>query len=417
MPVLRRLLLLRDYGDLPPEEKAMFRSYEGRVSKLLEYAEDPVRTEWSFAFEGFHNLTPNVLAELYPLYRALFDVSSYYQHNTAGVAVFLNSLVSKLGPSQNLRTELDLKHLPDMLLISGHQWIGKREDNVTTDVVNRIGDTLVFIEFKSRIDTGCTAGRREVWETKFLKIIQHIVENKMLYTFGTRRESLSDVLKNGGINCIEMYLGILFDIKGNFATVTKDKDYICYGGMVQGYERVLSFLDGKRIHYKKVTPSDDTIEDLLVEFGGNGLTVRLGAEYANGVIDKLFKGKGADLSTLRSVTDSLVYDDLWLSQLLAISERSLLFSHGNNYLLTISSILERDLRLNQSLLTFKNIRYSQPNKALVILNQIIAEVQHKGNLKALPTPIMVILTQSYLKQYTVEDYIADIIQVLASVGS
>ena len=222
------------------------------------------------------------------------------------------------------------------------------------------------------------------------------------------------MLKNLGMNRIEMYFGVLFGIKGNFATVEDDQSYICYGGMAQGYQRTLEFLNQNGIPYKKVVPTDATIEDFLVQFKHNGITVKLGAEYANAVIDKLFKGKGADLSTLRSIIDPLIYDDLWLSQLLAVSERSLLFSFNNNYLLSINSILEKDHRLAQALLDWKNIRYSQPNQALVFLNQLIDKVQHKGDLKTLPAPIMVILMQSYLEQYTTEDYIGDILQVLAS---
>lgn len=417
MPIPRRLLLLKDYGGLSLEEATMFRSYTNRVRRLLEHAENLAQAEWNFAFEVFHNLSPDALgAELYPFYRALFDVTSYYQHNTAGIAKFTNDLIGKLGPSANLKTELHLKNLPGALLgVRGYQWVGKNEDDVTTDVVNRISDTLVFAELKSRVDSGCTAGRREIWETKFLKMVEHIIGNKMLYAFGEKQESLFRLLKNSGVNCVEMYLGILFNIKGDFATVADDRSYICYGGMAQGYQRTLEFLNQNGIPYKKVVPTDATIEDFLVQFKHNGLTVKLGAEYANAVIDRLFKGKGADLSTLRSIIDPLIYDDLWLSQLLAVSERSLLFSCGNNYLLSISNILDKAPQLTQSIFTWKHIRYSQPNEALILLHQITNEVVHNANLKALPTPIMVILMQSYLRQYTTEDYIADILQVLASV--
>lgn len=420
MPVLRRLLLLKDYRNLPTEEAAMFRSYTNRVGKLLEYAKNPAQAAWNFSFEIFHNLTPNAFQskELYSFYRALFDVTSYYQHNTAGVPKFINSLLGKLGPSGNLKTELHLKNLPNTLLgHGGYQWTGANADDVTTDVVNRIGNNLVFAELKNRVDSGCTAGRREIWETKFLKIIEHIVRNKMLYALGTKKDSLPNMLKHGGINCVEMYLGILFDIKGESATVAKDKAYICYGGMVQGYQRILEFLRRNNIRYNEVTPADTTIEDLLVEFQCNGLTVKLGAEYGNAVIDKLFKGKGADLSTLKSTIDSITYDDLWLSQLLAVSERSLLLSFGNNYVSNITNILGKDLKLAQSILIWKDIRYNQPNKAFALLNEIVDGVERQPNLQALPIPIMVVFMQSYLKQYTIKDYIGDIIQILASVGS
>lgn len=419
MPILRQLLLLKDYSNLPNEQAAMFRSYRNRVEKLLDYAKNPTQAEWNPNFEIFHNLTPSVFQsqDLYSFYRALFDVTSYYQHNTAGVPKFINSLLGKLGPAGNLKTELHLKNLPNTLTgPSGYQWTGANADDVTTDVVNQIGSNLIFVELKNRIDSGCTAGRREIWETKFLKIIEHIVSNKMLYTLDTKKASLPNMLKHGGINCFELYLGVLFDMKGESATLAKDKAYICYGGMVQGYQRILQFLKQNNIHYKEVVPADTTIEDLLVEFSCNGLTVKLGAEYGNAVIDRLFKGAGANLSTLKSTIDSIIYDDLWLSQLLAVSERSLLLNLGNNYLLTIKDTLTKDLSIYQAFLTWRDIRYKKPNESLELLNQIVTKVECKANLKALPIPIMVTLMQYHLKQYTVKDYIGDIIQVLASVS-
>ena len=421
MPILRRLLLLKDYNNLPDEQAAMFRTYRNRVEKLLNYTKNPTQAEWNPNFEIYHNLAPNIFQSqgLYSFYKALFDVTSYYQNNKAGVPKFINSLIAKLGPAGNLQTELHLKNLPNKMLgHSGCQWIGGNADDVTTDVVNRIGNSLVFVELKNRVDSGCTAGRREIWESKFLKILDHIVNNKNLYALGTKKESLSSILKRGTISRIEIYLGILFDIQGKSATVATDKAFaLCYGGMVQGYRRTLEFLANNNISYNELTPADCSVEDLLVEFSCNGLTIKLGAEYGNAVTDKLFNGQGANLSTLKSTIQSLTYDDLWLSQLLAISERSLLLSSSNNYLLSINDLLSKDLMIYQNVLTWKDIRYKQPNEALQLLENIVNEVEHKINLKSLPIPIMVILMQFYLKQYTVKDYIGDIIQVLASVGS
>ena len=161
-------------------------------------------------------MTPENLniKELHAFYRALFDVTSYYQHNTAGIAKFGNALINKLGPPGNLVPELHLKDLPSKLLgETGYKWIGTDDGDVTTDVVNRIKNSVIFLEFKFRVDSGCTAGRREVWETKFLKIVQHIVTDKKLFAKGSECQSLSEVLKNAGINAVELYIGILFDIE------------------------------------------------------------------------------------------------------------------------------------------------------------------------------------------------------------
>ena len=419
MPILRRLLLLKDYSGLTPEEMVLYRSYKNRVISLIEYAENPVRAEWSVPVAIFHNMTPENLPakELYAFYRALFDVTSYYQHNTAGIAKFGNALVSKLGPSKDLVPELRLKHLPSKLLgDTAYRWIGTDDDNVTTDVVNRVKDSAIFLEFKYRTDSGCMAGRRGVWQAKFLKIVQHIVTEKNLFAKGSRRESLSEVLRSAGINTVELYIGILFDIKGNFATVSEDQKFICYGGMQESYQRILTYLDQNNVPYTELTPVDPDTESLLLEFNSGGITVKMGAKYANSAIDSLFKGEGKDMSTIKAMIDSFIYDDLWLSQLLAISERAILLSYNNNYFLTIKSLLESQHQLRREAGLFTQIRYSKPDNALTVLTNLAHKliVEHKPKFDELPTPMMLAIMQAYVKNYTIEDYIVDVIQILVA---
>lgn len=417
MPTLRRLLLLKEYSVLTPEEQTLYRSYKNRVVSLIEYSKNPLYAEWSFPFEIFHNLTPENLTpkELYGFYRALFDVTSYYQHDTAGIAKFGNALISNLGPAENLVTELHLKHLPSKLLgSSGYEWIGTAGDDVTTDIVNKVNGTLIFLEFKFRVDSGCTAGRREVWETKFLKIVQHIVTGKRLFRRGSTQQSLCEVLKRAGINTVEFYIGILFDIKGNPATVEEDKKFICFGGMRESYKRVLAYLSQNDIKYREIKPSDPNTEAFLIEFDFNGIKVKMGAKYANSAIDSLFKGKGKDLASVKMLINSLIYDDLWLSQLVAISERSILLTCENNYLISIENLLKSDLNIRKKAKKFSQIRYAQEEKALEILEDLVQTIMknYKNRFVNLPIPIMVLLMQAYAKDYSLEDYVADIVQLL-----
>jgi hypothetical protein len=419
MPVLRRLLLLKDYSALTPEEMTLYRSYKNRVISLVEYAKNPTQAEWSLPFEIFHNLTQENIPgkEIYAFYRALFDVTSYYQHNTAGIAKFGNALITKLGPPENLVPELHLRDLPSKLLgDENYDWIGTDDDDVTTDVVNRVGDSAIFLEFKFRVDSGCTAGRREVWEAKFLKIIQHIVTGKKLFSKDSRQESLSELLNSAGINVIELYIGILFDIKGNFATVGEDKKFICYGGMHESYQRTLAYLNQNNVPFTELTPTNPNTESLLFEFKRGSMTVRGGAKYANSAIDSLFKGKGKDLSTIKAMIDSLIYDDLWLSQLIAISERAILLIYNTNYLLMINNILESEYDLRKEIQMFSQIRYTQTDNAMKILTSLTQKIlaKHKSEFNELPIPMMVTIIRTYLENYSFEEYIADIIQVLVA---
>jgi hypothetical protein len=417
MVILRRLLLIKDYSSLTPEEKTLYRSYKNRVTNLIEYAKNPARAEWSFPVEIFHNLTPEnfIVKELCSFYRALFDVTSYYQHNTAGIAKFGNVLISKLGSSENLFTELHLKDLPSKLLgDTKYEWIGADDDDITTDVVNKVGDTLIFFEFKFRVDSGCTAGRREVWEAKFLKIIQHIIDGKKLFKKDSTQQSLYEILKKAKINTVELYIGILFDTKGNPATVEEDKKFICFGGMQKSYQRVLTYLNQNNVKYREIKPINPSTEIFLSEFDFNDIKVKMGAKYANSAIDGLFKGKGNDLATIKSLIDSLIYDDLWLSQLIAISERSILLLYENNYLLTIEDLLRSDSSVRMKAKLFSQIRYTQKERALETLIELVEIItkNHKDRLTNFPKPIVLQLMQSYTEDYSLEDYIADIVQVL-----
>jgi hypothetical protein len=417
MVILRRILLIKEYSNLTLEEQTLYRSYKNRVISLIEYAKNPAKAKWSFPFEIFHNLTPEnfIAKDLYSFYRALFDISSYYQHNTAGIAKFGNVLIGRLGPTENLVTELHLRNLPSKLLGDvDYRWIGLGADDVTTDIVNRVDDTLIFFEFKFRVDSGCTAGRREVWETKFLKIIQHIITGKKLFEKGSTQQTFCEVLKKAGINVIELYIGILFDIKGNPATVDKDKEFICFGGMKESYQRVLTYLSQNNVKYKEIEPSNPNEEIFLLEFDFNGIKVKMGAKYANSAINCLFKGKGKDISSIKKLINSLIYDDLWLSQLIAISERSILLAHENNYIISVENIIKSDLNIYKKIKLFTQMRYAQEEKALEILTEIVQAIikNYKDRFTGLPTPIMVILMQAYIKDYSFEDYIADILQIL-----
>jgi len=412
---------LKKYDTLSTEEKTLYRSYKNRVVNLVEYARDPARAEWSFPFEIFHNLTPQSFAsnELYGFYRALFDVTSYYQHNTAGIAKFGNEIISKLGPSDNLVTELHLAKLPSKIFgDASYSWIGTKDDDVTTDVVNMADNSLIFAEFKFRVDSGCTAGRREVWETKFLKIIQHLVTGKKIYSRGNSQYSLRDLLVHFGITSIELYIAILFDIKGELATVSEDRKFICYGGMEESYERVKNYLKENGIKFKEIKPSDPETEAFLLKFNIDGLSVKVGAKYANSAIDSLFKGRGADLSTIRQTIQALIYDDLWLSQLISLSERAILLPYQVNYLHIIERALEEKPHIKNKALQFKELRYENETQALEVLNEICKDISkiYSAKFRKLPTPVMVSLMQAFGQRYDITDYIGDIFQIVLAIS-
>jgi hypothetical protein len=420
MSNLRRLLLLADYDRLTEEEQVLFRSYRNRVERLIEYMEDPVRAEWNFAYEIFHNIAPTSFQDKqsWSFYRDLIDVTSYYQANKAGPEKFVNTLLSKLGPSEKLRIPLKLSQLPALLDVGDCTWVGTPQDDVTFDVGNAIDNSLVLLEFKMRIDSGCTAGRKEILEAKFLPTLQHLVHGKELYSLGNGRITLVELLRRSRIRSMEMYLSVLFDLRGEEATEESDKQFICYSAMVTSFQRIEDFLNQNKTGLKRLKPNKLGKEGFLSEFVTNGIAIRLGTKYGNAAVEELFKGKGSAISTLKETIGSLVYDDLWVAQLIAISERSILLQQSDlkNYLVVIKKIIETDFMLSQKVRQFTALRYSNEAKARDFLNEIINEIKTKAanDLAKLPKPIMVGLLGQYVK-YDLNDYLADIFQMLSSI--
>jgi hypothetical protein len=414
---LRRLLLLKNYDSLTEEEKVLFRSYKNRIEKLIEYMQDPIRVQWSFAYEIFHNIAPTTFEDrkFWSFYRSFIDVTSYYQANKAGTEKFVNVLMSKLGPSKNLRISLKLSQLPELLGVKNCTWTGSKQNDVTCDIVNLVDRALLFFEFKMRIDSGCTAGRNEVLETKFLRILQYIIDDKKLYSMGRNSLSLSELLSKANVTSIEMYLSILFDLRGEEATEESDKQFMCYGAMVTGYQRIEDFLNQSSIQFRKPEIRKPGRECFLYEFHKGEMVVRLGTKYGNMAIEELFKGKGAEISTLKETIGSLLYDDLWLAQLIAISERSILLEQagGNNCLMLVKQVLNEDFMISQKVREFVSNRYKDEKSAENILKQIVTQIKDSlgARLTSLPKPFLFTLFNQYDK-YDLDDYLADVIQII-----
>ena len=70
------------------------------------------------------------------------------------------------------------------------------------------------------------------------------------------------------------------------------------------------------------------------------LKVKIGALYGDDITFKLFRHRlpVSDLLLLK-------YDDIWLSQLISIDERSILLKYKNNFTKTFIDLLDRDNEL------------------------------------------------------------------------
>jgi len=399
---LRKLLICTEPRN--EIEAGLKRMYLKRVQEMFKRTLS-MESIFNIFDEVFHGLSQASLVSenLYSFYESLLTITSYYQHSQAGRGNLVAKLLEELGTSEKMEFEFALMKLP--------QWLGqtiKLEESELTkqkfDIVNKSKDNLAFCELKMKVYSGCTAGRVELME-KFNKITKLIISN----------QSFRNCIKNAGIRNLFLIGGILFDIHGEPATTQKDKEWgICYNGLLRGKNDIIKTLKDKNIRYKV---DDEKLPEMafLIEFAVDGIKVNIIAVYGNEVIKSLFIGKQKyDIEHFKKQLEEMLYDDLWLGQIITMSERAVLdqnFKRNkklNNYVI---SILKNDEILSE----VKKFQLSRKNTTLEeITDRVIGMIKEydKNLLEIRPTPAEIIIKASG-EDYNIQDYVADIIQFLS----
>jgi hypothetical protein len=385
-------------------EKELKKMYLKRIKEMFKKA---ISLESSFNIfdEIFHGLSKvsKLDENLHSFYEALLTITSYYQHSQAGRGSLVTTLLRNLGMAEKIGFELALINLP--------KWLGQNirlEENELTkqkfDIVSKNGNNLVFCELKMKVYSGCTAGRIELME-KFNKFTKLLIED----------QTFRSCLKNGGIENIFLICGILFDIQGNPATVEKDEEWgICYNGLIRGKEDIIKALKDKNVKYKLVEKRFSE-EAFRIEFVFDDIKANILAVYGDEVIKSLFVGKQKyTIEHFKNQLEGILYDDLWLGQIITISERTVLelnFKKNkklNNYVISI-------LKNREILKEIKKFQQDKTIEKLEEITKIVLQIidQNDKNLSSMsPTPAEMIMSL-YDKNYKREHYVADIIQFLS----
>ena len=400
--IMRKLLICTEPKN--EIEKGLKRMYLKRVREMFKKTLS-MESIFNIFDEVFHGLSQASLVSenLHSFYESLLTITSYYQHSQAGRGSLVAKLLEDLGTSEKMEFEFALMKLPQLL----GQTIKIEESGLTKqkfDIINKSNENLVFCELKMKVYSGCTAGRIELME-KFNKFTKLIIGN----------QSFRNCIKNGGIKNIFLIGGILFDIQGTPATAQKDEEWgICYNGLLRGKNDIIKTLKDKNIQYmiddKKIPE-----KAFLIEFEIDEIKVNIIAVYGNEVIKSLFVGKQKyDIEHFRKQLGNMLYDDLWLGQIITISERAVLDQNFkknknlNNYVISI-------LKNNEMLLEVNKFRLSRNNETLEKVTLKIIEMvkDYDKNLSEIsPIPAEIIIKSSG-EDYDIKDYVADIIQFLS----
>lgn len=385
-------------------EAGLKRMYLKRVQEMFKRTLN-MESIFNIFDEIFHGLSQasQVGENLYSFYESLLTITSYYQHSQAGRGNLVAKLLEDLGTSEKMEFEFALMKLPQLL----GETIKLEESELTKqkfDIINKNGDNLSFCELKMKVYSGCTAGRIELME-KFNKFTKLIIQN----------ETFRNCIKNSGIKNVFLIGGILFDIQGETATLQKDEEWgICYNGLIRGKNDIIKTLKDKNVQYK-IDDEKRPEKAFLIEFVIDGIKVNIIAVYGNEVIKTLFVGKQKyNIDHFKKQLEEMLYDDLWLGQMITISERAVLDQNFkknkklNNYCLSI-------LNNNEMLSEVNKFRLSRNIKTLEKVTLRIIDMikdYDKNLLEIRPIPAEIIIRPSE-EGYDIKSYVADIVQFLS----
>jgi hypothetical protein len=349
---------------------------------------------------------------------ALLGVTSFYQHSQGGKGKYIEKKIAssfetcslnievsrlplwleypKLHKKRGIFTQQGLsKEEKRIFRITDWDWIGDRDVNVDVGSIIKDENAMILVEIKSRVDTGGTAGRREIWTSeKFGVFVEYLNSNKKLFRKKDKGFSFIELLESFGIKDFELYLGILFDKSDNPATIETDKIHGFYSSSRQGFKYLKSII--KQSSTVSIVKEDPENLEMELKLAYSNLKVTVGALYGNDVTLRLFRRNWpvSDLLLLR-------YDDIWLSQLVAIDERTILLKYRRNYMVIFLDLLKRDSNLRIKYDTLINSECREP-ELMEIIKYLIDKHSAVFENKLVPSG----------KEK--EGHLADVIQVLAS---
>lgn len=382
MIIKRNLLCVRSKERLELGQLLLYEPYKNILENFKALAIDVNAKDFDPVAKVYDGLL-SVPPELKNYYEALLGVTSYYQHSQGGKGKYIEKKLASSFETCSLNIELSkfplwLEH-PDLhkrkgiytlqglssnqrriIRTTAWDWIGDRDVSVDVGNIIRDDNAIVLIEVKNRVDTGGTAGRREIWTSeKFGIFINYLGLDRKLFRKNNREFSFANLLKSFGITTFELYIGVLFDKSDNPATIETDRINGFYSSSKQGFE-YLKTLIGQHSTMDILQQDDENLQ-IEVRLSNSELKVKIGALYGNDITSKLFR-KSFPVSDLLL----LKYDDIWLSQLTSIGERAILLKYKKNYMTTFLNLLSEDYDLR---IKYDTVVNSECGKAE--LNEII----------------------------------------------
>lgn len=418
----RNMLCIKNKDKLDIGHLLLYEPYKNILSNFMDLATKKEAKDFDPIAKVYHGLlsAPPGISEYY---EALLGVTSYYQASKGGRGRYIEkklasafdycSLDIKLSEipfwltyplihkKKGIFTLQGLSNSEKSLFRTFHwSWFGSKDEETDIGSIIENEKTMVLVEIKNRVDSGGTAARREIWTSqKFGIIVDYLIKNEKIYRNEKNNQyfTFAEMLLHFNIQCLEMYIGILFDITGALASIDADKRNGFYSSSKEGFEYLLGKIKESKMFDIKNTDNENLRFEAL--HTPSNITIICGALYGDEVTERLFRRKipVSDLLLLK-------YDDIWLSQLTAINERANLLRYGRNYIIIFKNILEKD------------------QNARNLYDKFIASEGTEESLNNLMNYLLDKYSQSFPSEYCPpsvekEEYLADVIQFLGAVES
>ncbi|RLI80147.1 hypothetical protein DRP05_01585 [Archaeoglobales archaeon] len=418
----RNMLCIKRKESLDVGHLILYNPYKNILSNFMELATKKEAKDFDPVAKVYHGLL-SAPPEIREYYEALLGVTSYYQASKGGRGRYIEkklassfefcSLDVKLSQIPFWLTYPAIHRKKGIFTLQGlsasekksirrfhWDWIGEKDEETDLGSVIKNEKVMVLMEIKNRVDSGGTAARREIWTSqKFGVILDHLIEDKKIYRKHEEGEvkdfTFAEMLLHFDIHHLEMYIGILFDITDSPASIDADKRNGFYSSSKEGFNYLLSKMrDSKKFDIIDV---DDEKLQVEVRHRLSGITIKCGALYGDEVTEKLFRQRTpvSDLLLLR-------YDDIWLSQLIAISERANLLKYGKNYTIIFRNLLIKDWNVRKLYDEFITSEGSEE-----ALNNLVEYIIKKHS-EIFPSELCSPSTEK-------DEYLADVIQFLGAV--
>lgn len=417
MIIKRNLLCVKDKERLELGHLLLYEPYKNILIKFRELCTKIEAKDFDPVAKVYDGLL-SVPAEIREYYESLLGVTSFYQHSQGGKGKYIEKKLASSFETSSLNIEIS--QLPFWLeypelhkkkgiftqkgLIREEKrrfrtmewdWIGDRDVSIDVGSIIKDENALVLIEIKNRVDTGGTAGRREIWTSeKFGIIVDYLDTNKKLFRKEDKKLSFAELLESFGIRVFELYIGVLFDTRDRPATVKSDMINGFYSSSKQGFEYLKRLV--KQSSTLSLVKEDDYNLQMEISLNYSKMKVKIGALYGNDIPLKLFRKK-LPVSKLLL----LKYDDMWLSQLITIDERAILLKHNKNCMTLFIDLLKKDRSLREK---YDNLITSECGE--VELNDILSYLNKNYS--------DIFIDELIPSGNDKDRYIADVIQVLCA---